>query len=602
MERSKEDPDDNSSQANPQVDIKPKENPAQDVAKVSDATPKPPAIDYPSGINLIILFVGLFLAALCVGLVRFPISTLRIVSSLLLNRMTYLLTRDLQDRTIVATAIPKITSDFNSLDDVGWYGSAYLLTNCCFQLFFGKLYAEFPVKWVFLTALLIFEVGSIVCATAPSSVALIVGRAVAGIGGAGIVSGTLIILSRCLPLHKRPKYTGAMGGSVGIAQITSPTLGGVFTDKVTWRWCFWINLPLGAVTLLTVLFLVKIPADPNRKTKGTIRGFLDRFDLIGTLILIPWVICLLLALQWGGSQYAWTSWRIILLLVLFAVLFVLWIFIQYKQGNKATLPLRIIKQRSMASGMIYMFCLFSAFFVINYYVPIWFQSVKGVSAYKSGIYFLTMSAGLSLAVIASGFLTTRIGYFVPNMIMSTILSSVGAGLIYSFDPHTSTGLWVPSLIIMGVGIGIGAQQPLMVAQTVFKGPDIALSTSALIFTQTLAGTIFLSVAENIFQNQLISQLHKLVPEIDPRDIIETGASSLRPFIEAKFPQYLTAVLTAYNNGIRHVFLLSVIFACLNAIPDAFMEWVSPVRRGKPAAKADATNTKAGENIKEASSK
>lgn len=154
---------------------------------------------------------------------------------------------------------------------------------------------------------------------------------------------------------------------------------------------------------------------------------------------------------------------------------------------------------------------------------------------------------------------------------------------------------------MGVGIGIGAQQPLMVAQTVFKGPDIALSTSALIFTQTLAGTIFLSVAENIFQNQLISQLHKLVPEIDPRDIIKTGASSLQQFIKAKFPQDLNAILTAYNNAIRHVFLLSVIFACLNAIPDAFMEWVSPVKRGKPAAKADATDAKTAENIKEVSS-
>lgn len=156
---------------------------------------------------------------------------------------------------------------------------------------------------------------------------------------------------------------------------------------------------------------------------------------------------------------------------------------------------------------------------------------------------------------------------------------------------------VPSLIIIGVGIGIGAQQPLMVAQTIFKGADIALSTSALIFTQTLAGTIFLSVAENIFQNQLISQLHKLVPEIDPRDIIETGASSIRQFIEAKFPQHLTAVLTAYNNAIRHVFLLSVLFACLNAIPDAFMEWVSPVKKGNPATKADASNAKTAENVK-----
>lgn len=197
------------------------------------------------------------------------------------------------------------------------------------------------------------------------------------------------------------------------------------------------------------------------------------------------------------------------------------------------------------------------------------------------------------------------------MIISTILSSAGAGLIYTFDLHTRTGLWsvmslggfltsfscsnfcyrVSSLIITGIGIGIGAQQPLMAAQTVFKGPDIALSTSALIFTQTLAGTIFLSVAENIFQNQLVSQLRTLVPEIDPRDIINIGASNLRLVIEAKFPQDLTAILTAYNNAIRRVFLIPVIFACLNAIPDAIMEWVSPVKRGKAGAQAQEANEK-----------
>jgi hypothetical protein len=149
---------------------------------------------------------------------------------------------------------------------------------------------------------------------------------------------------------------------------------------------------------------------------------------------------------------------------------------------------------------------------------------------------------------------------------------------------------------MGIGIGIGAQQPLMAAQTVFKGPDIALSTSALIFTQTLAGTIFLSVADNIFQNQLVSQLRSLVPEIDPHDITNIGASNLRQVIEAKFPQDLTAILTAYNNAIRHVLLISVIFACLNAIPDAFMEWVSPVRRGKAGAQAQAGTEKPKQKV------
>ncbi|KAL7971888.1 major facilitator superfamily domain-containing protein [Trichoderma sp. SZMC 28014] len=199
--------------ANRQIVNESKQTLGEDIAKKPDDAQKPPAIDYPGGTSLIIIF-----------------------------------------------------------------------------LFFGKLYAEFHIKWVFLSALLIFEVKSILCATAPTSVALIVGRAVAGIGGAGIVSGALVILSRCLPLHKRPKYTGAMGGSVGIAQITSPTLGGVFTEKITWRWCLRVNLPLGAVTFLRVFFLVKISSDPNRKSNGTLKGFLDKFDLIGTLILIPWVI------------------------------------------------------------------------------------------------------------------------------------------------------------------------------------------------------------------------------------------------------------------------------------------------------------------------
>lgn len=149
---------------------------------------------------------------------------------------------------------------------------------------------------------------------------------------------------------------------------------------------------------------------------------------------------------------------------------------------------------------------------------------------------------------------------------------------------------------MGIGIGIGAQQPLMETQTVFKGPDIALSTSALIFTQTLAGTIFLSVAENVFQNQLVSQLRRLVPEIDPQDIVTIGASNLRQVIEAEFPQDLTAILTAYNNAIRHVFLISIIFACLNAIPDVFMEWVSPVKRGQAGAHVQAANEKPNGNI------
>ena len=147
------------------------------------------------------------------------------------------------DNTIIATAIPRITDQFQALDDVGWYGSAYLLTTCAFQLLFGKFYGNFNVKWVFLAALALFELGSLICGAAPNSVALIVGRAIAGLGSAGIFSGAQIICAYTVPLEKRAVYTGLIGGTYGVASVIGPLLGGAFTEHVSWRWCFYINLP-----------------------------------------------------------------------------------------------------------------------------------------------------------------------------------------------------------------------------------------------------------------------------------------------------------------------------------------------------------------------
>ncbi|KAH0421732.1 major facilitator superfamily transporter [Colletotrichum camelliae] len=506
---------------------------------------------YPSGPALTAISIGLFLAILCFGL----------------------------DRSILATAIPKITSEFNSLPDVAWYGSAYLFTQCSFQLLFGKLYAEYSIKWIFLIGLAIFEVGSVVCAAAPSSVVLIVGRAVSGVGAAGLMTGALIIITKSVPLHKRPTFTAAIGAAAGVSQVIAPTLGGVFVDKATWRWCFWINLPLGGVTFAVILLFLRLSEQAKKEPRG-FKEFMDNFDLVGTLLLIPWVICLLLALQWGGTEYAWSNWRIILCWCIFAVCFLLWGFVQYREGDKATVPLRIMSQRTMIASCWTILLLFSLLFIDVYYIPIWLQAVKNHSAYKSGIDLLASSASMSVATIVSGILTSQIGYYVPQIIASSVISSVAGGLIYSFTVDTDTAFWAASLVLMGLGVGLGGQQCIIAAQTVFKGRDIALATSVLVFLQSLGGTVFLAVAQNIFSSRLVAELRRNVPNVNPAVVINAGASGLVDSMRKTYPDSVDGIIESYNKALQNVFLIATVLGCLTVLGIGFFEWKS-VKDNKP---------------------
>lgn len=199
------------------------------------------------------------------------------------------------DNTIIATAIPRITTVFDSLNDVGWYGSSYLLTTTSLQPSFGKIYTYFNVKWTYLLALFIFEIGSVLCGAATSSEMLIVGRAVAGVGASALFSGGMTIVAYSVPLHRRPIYIGLLSSMFGIASVVGPILGGALTDRVSWRWCFYINLPVGGIAMTAVYFFFQNPE--RKESEMTLVEKIKQIDLLGAGFLISAIVCLLLALQ-----------------------------------------------------------------------------------------------------------------------------------------------------------------------------------------------------------------------------------------------------------------------------------------------------------------
>jgi MFS family permease len=451
------------------------------------------------------------------------------------------------------------------------------------MLLMGKVYTFINPKWVYLGSLIVFEIGSAVCGAAPNSTALIIGRAIAGLGNAGLFQGAVVIIVYIIPLHKRPQYMGIMGTVFGVASAVGPLLGGAFTDGPGWRWCFYINLPFGAVVFVLLVLFLHIPPEMLQHDSTTLREKLARMDPIGTFFFLPCIICLLLALQWGGVSYSWSNARIIVLLILAGVLFIAFVVVQNWIGDTATVPGRIFFNRSIIAGFSFSFVEGAAMQVLVYFLPIWFQAIKHVSAVKSGIMSLPFVLGLVIMGILAGVLTRKIGYYTPWMIASSILTPIGAGLISTFTPQTNHAAWIGYQALFGMGIGLGLQQASVAAQTVLSRKDVPIGAALMQFSQTLGGTVFISVGNNLFDSRLAHNLAK-IPGIDVGSVVATGATDLKNLVPANL---LPQVLLGYNDALRTTFYLATALSCCTIFGALAMEWKS-VKEGqqKPAAAKD----------------
>lgn len=393
----------------------------------------------------------------------------------------------------------------------------------------------------------------------------------------------MVVIVRTVPLGQRPIFQGIVGAVFGLATVVGPPLGGVFTLDVSWRWCFYINLPIGGLTLVVLTFVLG-PLVPVERDL-TFRQKLARLDFIGTSLFIPSVVCLLLALQWGGTTYAWKDARIIALFIIFGISMIGFVAVQINRQDNAIVPPRIVCQRSMTSGILYTLTIGGSMMIFLYYMQIWFQAIKGVSPSTSGVMPIPMILALVVGSIISGGGVKRTGYYTPFMIISSMFMAVGAGLLSTFSTNTGHPKWIGYQVIFGLGIGLGLQQAGMAAQVVLKDKDVPIGVSLVLFAQSFGGAIFLSVAQNVFSVTFVKRL-KLIPGLGEQTvaaITHLGATRLRDEIPTAF---LASALKAYNTAIVETFYVGAALAAISILGALGMEW-KHVGKVAAQAKADA---------------
>ncbi|KAI1652074.1 MFS general substrate transporter [Daldinia loculata] len=479
------------------------------------------------------------------------------------------------DLNMIATAIPIITDHFNSITDVGWYGSSFMLALCSTQPLAGKTYVLFPKKLVYLVYVGILEVGSLVCALAPTSKALIVGRAVAGLGASGIFAGGFVVVTTIIPLHKRAIYTGTISSTFAIASVVGPLIGGALTEHATWRWCFYINLPIGGFAALLFVPFFRIHSDARERVP--LKTKLKGLDGLGFLLFACSMTMLLLALQWGGVTYDWNSSIIIGLFVGCGAAFAPFVAWQIYMKDDALIPPRLFTVHRNA----WLICA-SSFFVngpfqvIIYWLPIWFQAVLGASPTQSGIkYFPTVIADAVAAFVGAGVIVQAVGWWNPFLLLAEALVCIGGGLLSTIYPEISSGHWIGYQILAGFGFSLAGNLAHLGMQASLPIELVPLGATTLLTIISTSCTIFTAIGQTIFQKRLMANLSVVVPPEVVQAIISAGATNLDSVVD---PSVLSTVIREYGKSITQVFYVPAGAPVLSFVLVAFTKWTSTKKR------------------------